>query len=122
MTEVPDRKEHFERLRWVSFAVTGMDCRAEEVIRVCATSRCVRCGNLGRRVENVEEGRMVHSCKLNRVIGKAEGRFDVIERAVAKASRKVAEEQAQKSNACNRGRSQRSVFMTSELRSSSICS
>lgn len=121
-TAAPLRKEHFERLRWVRRAVWGIEWRAADVMRVCATSRCVRCGSRGRRMSNVEEGRMVHSWRERRVIGNAAGSKSGVERTLVNASRKLAEEQAQRSKAFKRGRSQSKVFRTSELRSLSICS
>lgn len=105
----------------MSRAVLGMDWRAEDVIRVCATSKCVRCGRRGSRVSNVEDGRIVHSCRERRVIGNTAGR-DGEDKVTANASLKEAEEQAQKSNACRRGREQKRVVRTSELTSLSMCS
>lgn len=120
-TEEPSKNEHLLRLRCVSFAVLGIDWRAEEVMRVCATSKCVRCFRRGRRISNVEDGRMVHSCRLSLVIGRVAGRLGEDKERV-KASRKLADEQAQKSSAFNRGKSQNKAVRTSELRSLSTCS
>lgn len=120
-TEEPERKEHFERLRCVNCAVLGMDWRAEEVILVCATSKCVRCGRRGSKMSNVEEGRIVHSCRESRVIGNTDGR-DGEAKATAKESLNEAEELAQKSKAFRKGREQKRVVRTSELISLSMCS
>ena len=68
----------------------------------------------------MEEGRMVHSCRLRRVIGSAVGRGDVM--TVVNASRKEVEEQAQKSRAFSFGSEVKRVRRTEDERSSSMCS
>lgn len=73
-------------------------------------------------MSNVEAGRMVHSWRLRRVIGNAVGSKEGLERTLLKASRKLADEQAQKSKALRRGKSQSNVLITSELISLSMCS
>jgi len=75
-----------------------MECRALAVRRVCATSRWVRCLRRGRREVKIVEGRIVHSCKERRVIGRKAGSGDVLITAL-NASRKLVLEQAQKSKA-----------------------
>lgn len=122
-TEEPDRCEHFERLRCVSFAVWGMEKRSEEVILVWATSRWVRCRRRGRREEKTVDGRIVHSWKLRRVIGRKSGRGEGEASITAlNASLKFVLEQAQKSRAFSCGRLQRRYLMTLEEMSSSMCS
>jgi len=92
-------------------------------MRVCAASRCVSFGRRGRRASKIVEGRMVHSWKLRRVSGSAEGRGEGEALMTAlKESRKVVEEQAQKSRALRWGRSRRRWRTTALEISSSMCS
>ncbi len=107
----------------MSFAVSGMEKSAEVVMRVCATSRCVNFGNRGRSDSKILDGKIVHSWKLRRVSGSADGKGEGDASMTAlKESRKDVEEQAQKSRALSFGRSQSRVRMTLRSRSSSMCS
>ena len=97
-----------------------MKCSASSVMRVCATSRWVSLDSLGRRASNTDDGRVAHSCKLNRIIGSADGIGLLM--MVLNASPKEVEEQAQKSSALRFGREQSRVRNTSADRTSLICS
>lgn len=118
-TDSPVKLEHFDKLRCVSRAVSGIEWSAESVILVCATSRWVSFESFGNRFVKIVEGRMVHSCRLNLVMGRNAGSGD--SETVVKASRKDADEQAQKSTACSFG-ILNSAERTSTERSSSTCS
>lgn len=98
-----------------------MENKAESVIRVCATSKCVRFGRRGRRVVKIDEGRMVHSWRLSLVTGRAVGKLGEATAAV-KESWNLVEEQAQRSSPFSFGRSHKSLLMTLISNSSSICS
>lgn len=98
-----------------------MEKSALDVMRVCATSRCVRAGSRGRSVVKTDEGRMVHSWKESRVMGRIAG-SGAVAMTVLKASRKEVDEQAQKSSASSLGRSQKRNSMIAAERSSSTCS
>ena len=114
-----DKEEHLLRFKCVSLAVCGIESNASSVIRVCATSKCVRCGSNGRSLAKVDAGRIVHSCKLSLVIGSADGSGP--SKAAPKESRNVGEEQAQKSRALIFGSAKRALNTSAE-RSSSMCS
>jgi hypothetical protein len=119
----PERDQHLLRLRCVSLAVCGIEVRASFVIRVCVTSRCVKFGKRGSSDSKIAEGKIVQLWKLRRVMGRTCGSWkeQVLLNTFIIASRNGVDEQVQKSSAWTRG-IWNSVRMTSELRSSSMCS
>lgn len=75
---------------------------ASFVICVCATSKCVNRGNLGRRAVKTEGSSDEHSCNESRVIVNVGGKVGM-EIACRNPSENDADEQAQKSTAWSRG-------------------
>lgn len=98
-----------------------MECNASSVIRVCVTSRWVRCGILGSRVVYTDLSRMAHSWRLSLVIVSAAGSGEFLMTQCIEFLN-FSLEQAQKSIALSFFISQNSISITLASSSSSMCS
>lgn len=81
-----------------------MVASALSVIRVCATSRCVRCGSRGSSVSKTELGRVKHSCSPSRRMPRFIGESTRLVMADVNDSANGLEDEAQKSTARSFGR------------------